>query len=119
MGCVIPEGSRFVVLMNSLGFFEAWHGPPKGRLVPGGILKFYSDDAPGLKVGPTTVTFGRLETDRLVAGSIGGWVAPGSLTLDPFFQSKRDVTETEVVHSLPLHWEDGSPTLPNVTYCVP
>jgi len=79
--------------MNSLGFFEA-ERPFKCRLVPGGILKFYSDDAPGLKVGPTTVTFGRLETDRLVAGSIGGWVAPGSLNLDPFFQSKRDVTET-------------------------
>lgn len=79
-------------------------------------MKFYSDDAPGLKVGPTTVTFGRLETDRLVAGSIGGWVAPGSLNFGSFFPiEERCEWKPPKKSFIHCHWEDGSPTLPDVT----
>mmetsp|Transcript_40299 Transcript_40299/g.60881 ORF Transcript_40299/g.60881 Transcript_40299/m.60881 type:complete len:96 (-) Transcript_40299:174-461(-) len=40
----------------SSGGAAAQGGPNSGRKAAGnGILKFYTDDAPGLKVGPTTV----------------------------------------------------------------
>ena len=39
-------------------FSKAWPSESKICSEKGGILKFYSDDAPGLKVSPTTVTRG-------------------------------------------------------------
>merc|ERR1719189_3438814 len=49
-------GSRTALARRPAGRSGAVQGANSGRKgAGGGILKFYTDDAPGLKVGPTTV----------------------------------------------------------------
>mmetsp|Transcript_8990 Transcript_8990/g.15856 ORF Transcript_8990/g.15856 Transcript_8990/m.15856 type:complete len:90 (+) Transcript_8990:60-329(+) len=49
-------GSRTALARRNTGNRTvASSGANSGKKSSGGILKFYSDDTPGLKVGPTTV----------------------------------------------------------------
>eukprot|EP00441_Pelagodinium_beii_P044813 CAMPEP_0197620974 /NCGR_PEP_ID=MMETSP1338-20131121/1651_1 /TAXON_ID=43686 ORGANISM="Pelagodinium beii, Strain RCC1491" /NCGR_SAMPLE_ID=MMETSP1338 /ASSEMBLY_ACC=CAM_ASM_000754 /LENGTH=91 /DNA_ID=CAMNT_0043190291 /DNA_START=58 /DNA_END=333 /DNA_ORIENTATION=- len=50
-------GSRTALARRTAGRTGAVasSGANSGKKASGGILKFYSDDTPGLKVGPTTV----------------------------------------------------------------